>query len=247
VQSPSVENIFSRSWNLLTRNWALLVPGLLVGLIVGILGWLLTPPPAENGDTFSQFVSLGAQLISMVILAVISASGLIVTQCTTAGMAGEAWQRGVATFAAGQMALRRDTGRVLVVAAGMLVLGIVAALLALPTLGLSLLAFYLLTLYAIPAAVVGERAGMDALAESYAIARSHLGSTFVIALLLFVVHALGGGLEALLRFAPLLGPVLAAIIKQVVVAYATLVVVGTYLSTRGQIPPPPEAQEPWQL
>ena len=123
--------------------------------------------------------------------------------------------------------------------------GILAVILAPFTFALSIFAFYLFTLYTIAAAVVGKRGGMDALRESFAIARARFGTTLIIGILVGLLQVLGKLIAHLFSFAPLLGPIVAAIISQVVVAYAVLVIVGEYLVLRpvvvepGAPPPPP--------
>jgi hypothetical protein len=119
--------------------------------------------------------------------------------------------------------------------------GIVAILLAPFTFLLSIFVFYLFTLYTIAAAVVGNQRGMNALRESYAIARSRFGTTLIIGIVLGVLQVIGKLIAHVFSFAPLLGPVIAAIISQLVVAYAVLVVVGEYLVLRPGATPPPSA------
>ena len=180
-----------------------------------------------------------------IILGAVNIAGYIVTQCYTAGMAGAAWQRGTTTLSDGSSAVNADAGNVLVAAILLFVLGLVATLLMIPTLFLSLLAFYIFTLYTIAAAVVGNRSGGDALRESFAIARARFGTTLIISILLGLLQFLGGLIAYGFSFAPLLGPIISAIISQIVVAYAVLVVVGEYLVLRpgvtGPTPPPPQS------
>jgi hypothetical protein len=141
--------------------------------------------------------------------------------------------KGTATLDDGAAALRADAGNVFVAAIGLFVLGIVAALLVLPTLGLSFLAYYVFFIYTIAAAVVGNRRGLDALAESFRIAKTRFGPTLIIAIVLVVIRAVGGFVAHLFGITPLIGPVVGAVINQIVVAFATLVVVGEYLDLRG--------------
>jgi len=83
VQSQPVGHIFSRSWHLLTNNWILLVPGLLIGVASGILSWLLVP--ADNPETVPGIVrQLGLQLLAGIIVLVAQ----IATTAYTTGMAG---------------------------------------------------------------------------------------------------------------------------------------------------------------
>ena len=247
MQVPSVENVFARAWDLLTRNWVIIVPGIVVGLVVGILNDVFRSNASyaygqPSGDTVAVAFGLGT-FVTGIILAAVNIAGYIITQCYTAGMAGAAWQRGTTTLSDGSRAVHADAGNVLVAAILLFVLGLIATLLILPTLFLSLLAFYIFTLYTIAAAVVGNRGGMDALRESFAIARARFGTTLIISVLLGLLQFLGGLIAYGFSFAPLLGPIISAIISQIVVAYAVLVIVGEYLVLRpgvtGPTPPPP--------
>ena len=240
----SVENVFARSWDLLTKNWIIIVPGVVVGVVVGILTGLFAVGAYADTDPLSTMAHAGAKFASGVIVGIIAIAGYIVTQCYTAGMAGAAWMRGTTVLEDGSGALRADAGNVLVAAIGLFVVGVIAALLALPTLGLSFLLYYVFFIYTIASAVVGNHRGLDALAESYRIARARFFPTLIIAVLLMVIRLLGGFVAVAFGWAPFIGPVIAAIINQVVVSYATLVVVGEYLNLRGLPQPTPAAQTP---
>jgi hypothetical protein len=249
MQVPTVENVFARSWDLLSRNWTIIIPGVVVGLIVGIISgvYSLSQPDTygvPSGAAMSFAYGFGS-FVGGVILAVVAIAGYIITQCYTAGMAGAAWRRGTTTLADGARAVNEDAGNVLTAAIYLFLFGIVAVILAPFTLFLSVFAFYLFTLYTIAAAVVGKRRGFDALRESFAIAKSRFGTTLIIGVLLGLLQLIGKLIAHLFSFAPLLGPIVAAIISQIVVAYAVLVIVGEYLVLRPgaaeAAPPPPAA------
>jgi hypothetical protein len=249
MQVPTVENVFARSWDLLSRNWTIIIPGVVVGLIVGIISgvYSLSQPDTygvPSGAAMSFAYGFGS-FVGGVILAVVAIAGYIITQCYTAGMAGVAWRRGTTTLADGARAVNEDAGNVLTAAIYLFLFGIVAVVLAPFTLFLSVFAFYLFTLYTIAAAVVGKRRGLDALRESFAIAKSRFGTTLIIGVLLGLLQLIGKLIAHLFSFAPLLGPIVAAIISQIVVAYAVLVIVGEYLVLRPgaaeAAPPPPAA------
>lgn len=236
MQAPTVENVFARAWDLLTRNWIIIVPGIVVGLVVGIISGVfsMNQPDAygePSGAAMSLAYGAGA-FVSTLVLALVAIAGYIVTQCYTAGMAGAAWRRGLTTLADGSRAVHDDAGNVLVAAVYLFLVGIVAVVLAPFTLFLSLFAFYLFTLYTIAAAVVGNRPGYYALRESFAIARARFTTTLIVGLVLGALQIIGRLIAHIFSFAPLLGPVIAAIIAQIVVAYAVLVIVGEYLVLR---------------
>jgi hypothetical protein len=245
VQAPTVENVFARAWNLLTRNWVIIIPGIVVGFVVGIVtGVFALSQPDTYGDpsgTAMSFAYGAGAFVSSLVLAVIAIAGYIITQCYTAGMAGAAWRTGTTTLSDGSRAVHDDAGNVLVAAIYLFLVGIVALVLAPFTFFLSLFAFYLFTLYTIAAAVVGNRPGYSALRESFAIARARFGTTLIVGIVLAVLQMFGRLIAHIFAFAPLLGPIIAAIIAQVVVAYAVLVVVGEYLVLRPGVtePAPP--------
>jgi len=233
MQIPSVENVFARAWNLLTRNWVIVVPGVVVGLAVGIVSGVFS---MTQPDTYGEPTGTAMEFAY-------GFAGFVSTQCYTAGMAGAAWHRGTTTLGDGSRAVHDDAGNVFVAGIGILLCGIVAVLLAPITLFLSIFAFYLFTLYTIAAAVVGNRRGFDALRESFAIARARFGTTLIVGVLLGLLQLVGRVAAHVFGYTPLLGPVVAAIVAQIVVAYATLVVVGEYLVLRGA-PAPPGAGVP---
>jgi hypothetical protein len=240
VQTQSFENVFARSWQLLTRNWVIIVPGIVVGLIVGVVNDLLVPPqtyadPTTTSGILSHNV---ASAVGGMIAGFVGIAGFVITQCYTVGMAGGAWARGVTSLGDGAAALRDDANNVLVTAIGLFVLGVLAVILALPTIGISLIIYYLFMLYAMPSAVVGNHGGFSAIGESIAITRAKFGTTLILGIVLGVIAALGGVVALIFAFAPLLGPVVAAVISQIVVAFSSLVVVGEYLNLRGSAVPP---------
>jgi hypothetical protein len=241
VTTPQpVENIFARAWDLLTRNWIIVVPGLVIGLVVGALSWLLTPHGVGYDPNDPAVVGKAlARASSGLILAIIGIAAMIANQAFTVGMAGAAWERGTATLADGAASFKEDAGRIVVTAIGLIVLAVVAALLALPTLGLSLLAFYVFTLYAMPAAIVGNRPGFSSIAESFAITRARFVPTLILAILIFAISLIAGLVTVPLLFIPLLGPIVQACLVQAVVAYVVLVVVGEYLNLRAAALIPP--------
>ncbi len=241
VEQP-VESLFSRAWDLLQRNWIIIVPGVVIGIVLGVVRTLLTPAPmvyTTVGGTTVVSHNLGGSLLSAVILACLGLLAFVATQAYTTGMAGAAWMRGTTDLSDGAAAFQRDFGNIVVTLVGVIVLGFIAAILAIPTIGLSMLVFFLFLLYAFPAAIVGNRPGFEAIAESFRIAMARFVPTLILGILIFVMSFIAGLIGAVLHFVPFLGPIVGQILVQVVVAYSTLVVVGEYLNLRaaGSIPP----------
>ena len=240
----SVESVFSRAWELLTRNWVIIVPGIVIGLIVGIISGLLAPHYYTSADYQNNpglaMANVGSAFLRGILIAGVGILGYIATTAYTVGMAGAAWTRGSTTLADGSAALQEESGNILITAVGLILLGIVAAVLALPTITLSLLAFWIFTLYAMPAAVIGKRPGFSSITESFQIAVKRFVPTLIIAIVIAVISFVIGLVTLPLHFIPFLGPIISAVITQIVIAYATLVVVGEYLNLRntGGIAPP---------
>ena len=234
--SQSVESVFSRAWELLTQNWIIIVPGVVIGAILGVLRVLLTPAPilytTSGGTTVYNTGALGATMLSAALLSLIGLIAFIATQAFTTGMAGAAWARGTTTLADGFAAFQEDAGRILLTGLGLLVLACIAVVIAIPTLGIALLAFYLFTLYAFPSAIVGKAPGFSSIAESFRITTARFVPTLILGIVIFVISLVGAFVAAILHFVPFLGPIVGGIITQIVVAFATLVVVGEYLNLR---------------
>ena len=247
TQPPSVESVFSRAWTLLSSNWIIIVPGIVVGLIVGIVNGLLTPHYYTSADYQNNpglaMASVGGAFVRAIIIGCIGVLGYIATTAYTVGMAGAAWARGTTTLADGSAALQERSGNIIMTAIGLIGLGIVAAILALPTITLSLLAFWIFTLYAMPAAVIGNAAGFSSIGQSFQIAAKRFVPTLIIAILIAVISFVLGLLTLPLHFIPFLGPIVSAVVTQIVIAFAMLVIVGEYLNLRneGTIAPGPTA------
>src|ERR1700676_522484 len=97
-----VESVFSRAWELLTSNWIIIVPGVVVGAILGIITWLLTPHVYSSADYANNpglaMASVGGVFMSLAIIACIGIVAYIATTAYTVGMAGAAWARGTTTL-----------------------------------------------------------------------------------------------------------------------------------------------------
>jgi hypothetical protein len=239
-----IESVFSRSWELLTRNWIIIVPGIVIGAILGVLRVLLTPAPVVYttgaGTTVYNAGALGATFLSVALLSLVGLLAFIATQAFTTGMAGAAWERGTTTLADGFASFQEDAGRIIITAIGLIGLAIVAVIISPFTIFISLLAYYLFTLYAFPAAIVGNRPGFSSIAESFRITIARFVPTLILGIIIFVIGLAGAIIAGVLSFIPFLGPIVGGVIQQIVVAFATLVVVGEYLNLRaiGTIPPP---------
>ena len=229
MQSMSTENLFSRSWDLLSRNWAIIIPGLIVAIVAGILISLLTPAVYVSDGTYEL---TGYTFLAPVVTAVIGVLAAIISFSYTTGMAAAAWRTGTATFADGAKAFQQEGGHVFTAMLALILVGIGAAILAPFTLGLTVLAVFFLCIYTMAAAVAGDFGGFAAIGESYRLAIARWQATAIIVVVLFVVSICAGLIGALFHLIPFIGPLVSQIIQMIVLAYFTLVVVGEYLAAR---------------
>jgi hypothetical protein len=253
--SEDLGNIFGRAWQLLSDNWIMIVPGIVIGIVAAIVVWLLGLFGLASGVGFATVGMGGAGIMSaflsaVLILAVIMLASILVIAYTT-GMAGAAWRTGKATLDDGAAAFRADASQILVAVVLLFLLGCVAVALSIPTLGLALLAFYLFFLYALPAVIVGNRPGTEALGESARITTKNFVGTLVIVILLGIAFMIASWVAGIFHGIPLLGMIVRQLILQIVTVYATLVIVGEYIKVRSSIeavgvgtpptasPPPP--------
>jgi hypothetical protein len=234
VQSESVENIFARAWSLLTKNPVIIVPGLIVGVVVGIVQAVITPHPrvvdaAGNTDFVALTAGVGGAFAAAAIAIIVGVLAFLITQTYTTGMAGAAWQNGSTTLADGSASFREDAGRLLAAVLLIALLGIVVGVI---TLGLGWFVVLFFCIYAAPAVILDNYGAVPAIKLSATIAMKRALSTIIIIVLLFAIGLVLTFLALPLAFIPFLGPIISAIISQVVTAYATLVIVGEYLSAR---------------
>lgn len=223
----------ARAWRLLSRNWIIIVPSVVVGALsagvatvlsgTGWLSWGFFSNLDETGQ--AGYVAFLATIVAMT-LRIVAA---VVAMAFTCGMAAAAWSRGKARFADGAAAFRRNGVQAFFTLILLTILGAVAAALFIPTFGLSVLAYMVFMLYAMPGVLVGNRDATQAVVESIALSWRSLGVTFLLVMLIAALAVAGGLLGNLLAHVPFLGQLLGWVVMEAVVAFATLVVVGEYI------------------
>jgi hypothetical protein len=223
MERPGAGKIFARSCGLLFGNFAIVVPGLVVGVLAALVQFALEPTPAA---------ALAAGIVTRVIEALAQIAASIISIAYTTGMAQAAWETGRARFGDGARAFRRDGGHVFVAMLVLFGLGFVAAALTPFTFGLSLAAYVFFFIYTMAAAVVGEQPGLAAVVESVEIAFGRPVPTLLVVVGVLVIAFAMGAVATLLAAAPLIGPLVATLVVQVVIAYVVLVIVGEYLALR---------------
>jgi hypothetical protein len=252
MQSPEgLGNTFGRSWELLSTNWIMVVPGLVIGIVAAVIIFFLAGAGiiggAGLGAVGATGAGVGALMMAGLLAGMIGLVAVILTVAYTTGMAGAAWQTGRATLDDGAAAFRKDAGSILVAVVLLIVLAVVAGLLSVFTFGLALLAFVLFFMYTFASVIVGGHSGAEALGDSARIATRNFLTTLLLLVLLCVVSFLGAWIGGILSHIPLLGRVVAMVIQQIVAVYATLVIVGEYIKLSkapAMVATPPSAGPP---
>jgi hypothetical protein len=223
MQSPG-RNVFTRSLGLLARNLAIVVPGLVVGTLAAVVTAALEPADPLDANLLTRSLQDCTSLLAS-----------IIAIAYTTGMADAAWRNGRAVLSDGTRAFRRDALHVFVAMLALFALGVVAALAAPFTFGLSFLVYAFFCIYTMAAAVVGERPGLAAIQESAEIAFARPVTTLLVVAGIIVISLILGLLAEFLAGASLLGALAAELVIQATVAYVTLVVVGEYAELREEI------------
>jgi len=237
MQSPQdVGNTFSRAWQLLTANWIIIVPGVVVGVICAILaGFVVFTGGAASlgaGALAGGGAALGGVFLTGLLTAAIFALAYVITITYTTGMADAAWRTGTATLADGSAALSSRGSNVAVAAILYFILAVVAVMLSIVTFGLAGLAFALFFLYTFAAVIVGGVPGAQALGESARIVMANFGATLLVVVLLCVAAIVGAMVSRIFQGVPFLGSIIQYVIQNIILAYATLVIVGEYIKVR---------------
>ncbi len=232
-----LESTFLRSWRLLSSNWAIVVPGLVIGVIAGLFDGFLALTGGLGGAALIGVGATGAGYLSAILagllVGLVSMLAAILTIAYTTGMAGAAWDRGTATFADGAAAFKRDGAQTLLAVVLLFVIGVVAAILSMVTFGLAMLAYVIFFIYTMAAVIVGNAPAIEGIVESTRIAAKNFLTTLLLVVLIFIISFVGGLVGGIFHGVPLLNHVVALVISQIVLSYATLVVVGEYLKLRG--------------
>jgi hypothetical protein len=185
--------LLSRSWALFKRNWTVALPpfiaaaAIMVVLVVLVIVFVIAAIAHGNPEHWSGgFIAtlVGAYLVFLAFAVLASLWAAIATY----GMADAAWERGSATLGDGMAAFGARAGAAFVAGIGIFGLAIAALILLLPTLGLSLLALPLVTMYALPAVVSGGRGGFEAIRESFLLVRHFFGQSAIVYLVLYAIQ-----------------------------------------------------------
>jgi len=232
MENRSVEHVFARAWHLLRANRIIVVPGVVLGFVSAIATALVTSSAAASTNATTASSTVFAALFQALVVTAIQLLATLVAVTYTTGMAAAAWRDGTTRLVDGRLAFRREAGHVLGALVGLYLIGLAATFLAPWTAFLSLLAYMYFFIYTMAAAVVGEHSGYAAIRESARIAIARPRQTLLLVGGVFFVAVISALVASVLRIAPFVGPILAWMLFEAVVAYVVLVVVGEYVALR---------------
>lgn len=228
--------VFVRSFHLLRRNPIVVLPSLVVAVLSAGVSYALAAEGDLSWGFYGDLNAQGAGAFWMFFETIVAFGmrilGALVAIAFTTGMAGAAWSRGSASLAAGFGAFRGRGAQALLALVILFLTGLAAAALTVPTFGISVLTYMIFILYTMPAVIVGGRTAIDGIVESMRMAAQNFTVTLAVVALIVVLAVLGGLAGELAGRIPLLGEVIAWVVMEAVVAYATLVVVGEYVKLR---------------
>jgi hypothetical protein len=233
-----LERTFSRAWGLLARNWVLVVPGIVVAVLSGAVEYAFATAVvgaiviSGNGSPDAIEATQAVVTIAMLLIAVGFA---LVQMAYVTGMAGAAWREGTTTLRDGWYALSHRLLPLAAAAVLLFLIGLCAAVLSPVTFGVPLAVYAVFFIYTLASVIIGGRGAIDGIAESARLALANIGPTLGVVALIVVISAiaawLGGAIGHVSAFA---GWLVAGVLQQIIVAYASLVVAGEYLKLTDQ-------------
>lgn len=235
-----MSEMLARALRLLLRNPILLVPGIVlaaVGVAIEALGSALMTHYAlvSNGsaDAVAALQAFGALAIF-----VVSAGVSLVQMMMVTAMAGAAWEHGSTSLLVGWDALRHRFVASALAAAMLLMLGFFAAALSPATFFVPLIIYGVLFIYTMAGVVIGGEPPIHGLIASCRLATANPGPTVVVIVLIAAIAFGGAALGALVaEISQPAGWLLAGLLQQVIIAYATLAITGEYLKLASAAPP----------
>lgn len=238
-----VENTFAHAWHLLTHNWVMVLPGLVLGVVGGALSFAvgagliaaLGLPTEIAGSAAGGDVGFVSEVVYGVVMLVVAMLVSIVQMAYVTGMAGAAWQHGRASLADGWDAFSHRSIQLSFAAVLLFVIGTCATVLAPVTFFATLAIYMVFLIYTLASVIIGKREALAAIAESCRLALANVLPTLAVVALIAVLAVAGGLIGNLVgRATPFGGGLVAGVLQQVIVAYASLVVAGEYVKLSKQ-------------
>lgn len=239
-----LENTFERSWQLLLANWMIIVPPFVLGLIGGIVVFVVSVTIVGSlvltGATSSANLDVVSNTIAAVSAMVVGILVAIVQLAYVTGMAGAAWRTGRTHLSDGWSAFSHRGLQIFLASVLLFIIGFCAAVFAPVTFYVTLIAYVLFLIYTMAAVILGERDATAAIVQSCQLTTSNLLPTFAVVGLIVGITIAGAWVGALIgHLSPLAGGLVTAILQQIIVAYAALVVTGEYLKLAPATQDPP--------
>ena len=185
------DKVFAQSWAVFKRNWIIALPPVIAIVLVmsGFAVFLVAIAVAAfaAGIGHASSSAIGALVLGYCVFLVLAVVVCLWGYVGMFGMADAAWTRGTTSFGDGFAAFRERAGAAFLAGIGVTGLAIVAVILALPTLGIALLALPLFIMYVMPSVVVGRRGGFEAIGESFRLVRRFFGPSAITALILLAI------------------------------------------------------------
>jgi hypothetical protein len=233
-----LESTFVHAWQLLARNWVLVLPGLVLAVLSAVTQFVFvvvvlgTYVITGNGSEDALVASRAFVAIAIVVISIAYA---LAQMAYVTGMAGGAWQHGRTTLRDGWSALAHRFGPILAAAALLFLIGLCAAVLSTVTFLVPLAVYAIFFIYTMASVIIGNRGPVDAIAESARVALKNFWPTVGVVVLIVVISALGAWVGDLIgHVSAFAGWLVAGVLQQVIVAYASLVVAGEYLKLTNQ-------------
>ena len=236
-----LENTFERSWQLLLANWIIILPPFVLGIVGGIAAFVLSvtivgslvltgATSAANLDAVSNTIAAVSSMVVGILVA-------IVQLAYVTGMAGAAWKTGRTRLSDGWAAFSHRGLQIFFAAVLLFIIGFCAAVFAPITFFVTLVAYVLFFIYTMASVILGERDATAAVAESCRLTTSNFLPTLAVVGLIVGITIAGSWLgQAVGHASPLAGGLVTAVLQQITVAYAALVVVGEYLKLASATP-----------
>lgn len=228
-----LKRTFVHSWELLTRNWVLIVPGIVLAVLAAAVQVLFTVAVmgsiviTGNG---SPDATIATNALVGIVELLITIPFALAQMAYVTGMAGGAWLHGTTTLGDGWNALSHRLLSLVVAAMLLFLIGLCAAVLSTVTFGVPLAIYAVFFIYTMASVIIGSRGPVDAIAESCRLALANLGPTLAVVALILVIATLGSWIGGLVgRISEFSGWLVAGVLQQIIVAYASLVVTGEYL------------------
>lgn len=224
--------IFAQSWRLLLRRPSLLSPAIVVAVIFAAAAYVLARNHLLSWQFFGNLNAQGLGafwlFFETIVALALRITGALVVMALTTVAAAKTWSAGLPLPGGSRTAWPLLGTLVL-----LCTLGMVAAVLVVPSFGLSVVVYLAFALYAVPAVLLGARGTTDAVLESMHIAAANLRTTFAAVLMVIAAAAAGGAAGSALGSASFAGALVSWLVMNAVVAYLTVAAVGIYLGARG--------------